>query len=269
MRRGGAWGVMWRNGIDGWRGMCTPKLLQVPKPVPQHVVTSLREERRRRERLATFFRDVEVTTLRGEPKGSVPVACAVFDVALRTDILQRVVLWQQARKRKPTIAVKDRSEVSGGGRKPWQQKGTGRARHGSIRSPLWRGGGKAHARRGGISWEFKLPKKVRRLGLRVALSARMREGKLVIVDDLEIEEAKTALLKGVLESRGWSNALIIDESFPETFRLACNNIPNVDMLPARGANVYSVLKRRNLIISKKGLDYLHNHLLRLPLPKSD
>jgi large subunit ribosomal protein L4 len=264
-KSGGGGGARWLA-FDGRRGMCAASAsasVEVPKPVAPHVVSSLKEEKRRRERLATLYREYPVTSLTGEERGKAEVATAVFDHPLRTDILQRVVLWQQAKKRAPAIPVKRRDEVRGGGKKPWPQKGQGRARAGSIRSPLWRGGGKAHGRRA-HTWEFSLNKKVRRLGVRVALSARMREGKLVIVDDLEIENNKTSLLKSIFDKRGWDNALIISEEFPDNFKLACSNIPHVDVLPAKGANVYSILLRRHLILTKSALEHLHRHLLRLP-----
>jgi len=238
------------------------KVVVVPKPAAPHTVSRVQEEKRRREKVATNYAEYPVVSLSGEAKGSIELASAVFEMPLRKDLLQRVVLWQQARKRPDAIPVKRRGEVSGGGRKPWHQKGSGRARHGSIRSPLWRGGGKAHGRRA-KSWAFDMPKKVRRLALRTAISARMQEGRLVIVEDLDIEDHKTSLLQGVLDRNGWDSALVISEAVPDNFKLACSNIATVDVLPALGANVYSILKRRQLVISRSGVDYLHKFLLRL------
>mmetsp|Transcript_34648 Transcript_34648/g.67904 ORF Transcript_34648/g.67904 Transcript_34648/m.67904 type:complete len:343 (-) Transcript_34648:111-1139(-) len=238
-------------------------LLDVPKPMAPHPVSHIKEEQRRRERIATFYFDHPVMNLGGEQVGTMPLATACFQQPLRKDLLQRVVLWQQFKKRADAIPVKNRSEVRGGGKKPWPQKGSGRARHGSIRSPLWKGGGKAMARKA-KSWEYDMNKKVRRLALRVALSARMREGKLTIVEDLDIKTNKTAFMQQIIDKNGWDNALIIGTPLPETFKLACGNIGHVDVLPGIGANVYSILRRRNLIISKGGVEYLHKFLLRLP-----
>ena len=167
-----------------------PALQPPPVPAPR-VVASLAEERLRRERVATtFFKHPVLDLQTKEQVGEIDLATAIFKQEVRVDILQRVVLWQRAKRRVISRPAKTRSMVSGGGKKPWRQKGTGRARHGSIRSPIWKGGGKAH---GPVvrSFAFKLQKKVRRLGLRCALAARFREGMFCIIESEKIPDYKT------------------------------------------------------------------------------
>jgi len=153
--------------------------------------------------------------------------------------------------------------VSGGGKKPWKQKGTGRARAGSIRSPLWRHGGKAH---GPVqrSFEIKCQKKVRRLALRTALSARLAEGRLVIWDSDALPEHRTSLLKDVTSKWGWSDALVITGPMVhKNLALASRNLHWFDVLPCIGSNVMSILKRRQLVLTRDAVEYLHKFLLRL------
>lgn len=201
--------------------------------------------------------------------GQIELAAAVFRQEQRLDILNRVVLWQRAKKRVIARPAKTRAMVAGGGKKPWRQKGSGRARHGSNRSPIWKGGGKAH---GPVprSFAFDLPKKVRRLGLRVALSARMREGKCAVIQSEALKEGKTQYLRTLLSQWGWNNVLFIGGADIErNFKLASNNIPHCDVLPAIGANVYSILKRQQLVLTTEAVELLHAHLLRTRAPGPD
>ena len=137
-------------------------------------------------------------------KGEVVLDNRVFGVAIRRDIVQRVVVWQRARWRKGTAHTKTRAEVSGGGKKPWRQKGTGRARHGSIRSPLWRGGGKAHGKKK-RDFSFKLNRKVRQMGMRVALAAKWREGNLFVVDVEGVDSRRTGEFVDALEAVSYTH----------------------------------------------------------------
>lgn len=194
----------------------------------------------------------------------------VFNVPVRTDILHRVVRWQRAKRRQGTHKAKTRAEVSGGGRKPWKQKGTGRARAGSIRSPLWRKGGvifppvpRSHA--------HSLPKRVRRLGLKCALSAKINEGRLIVVDSLIVQPAKTKVfarkLDKLIQGSTHRSVLFIDssksgEEAGEPFRRASGNLPGVEAVPVIGANVYSILKRDYLIITKQAAELLVERLNR-------
>jgi len=200
--------------------------------------------------------DLTVKTLEGKDAGTISLSDAVFGLEPREDIIARVVRWQLAKKQQGTHKTKGRAEVSRTGSKMYKQKGTGRARHHSARAPQFRGGGKAH---GPVvrSHAFDLPKKVRALGLRHALSAKLRAENLIIVDDLAAVEAKTKLLAGNLETLGLTNALIIGGAEVDTnFALAAKNIPNVDVLPVQGINVYDILRRGTLVLSKAAVEAL-------------
>jgi len=205
--------------------------------------------------VSTFFRPENIVK-------EVTLPNAIFGVPYREDILQRVVRWQLARRRLGLAKTKDRGEVSGGGKKPFKQKGTGRARAGSIRSPLWRHGGTTHGPRGNKNWEHKLPKKVRKLGLKVALSVKFRERKLVLIDSLDLESYKTIDSAYAIDERGWESVLFIDGNDAENTnaRSAMGNLHYADILPARGANVYSILNREMLVLTLSGLADLEHRL---------
>lgn len=200
--------------------------------------------------------DLTVKTLEGKEAGTISLSDAVFGLEPREDIIARVVRWQLAKKQQGTHKSKGRSEVSRTGSKMYKQKGTGRARHHSARAPQFRGGGKAH---GPVvrSHAFDLPKKVRALGLRHALSAKLRAESLIVIDDLASSEARTKLVAANLASLGLTNALIIGGSEVDTnFALAAKNIPNVDVLPVQGINVYDILRRGTLVLSKAAVEAL-------------
>ena len=200
--------------------------------------------------------ELTVKTLEGKDAGTIALSDAVFGLEPREDILARVVRWQLAKKQQGTHKSKGRSEVSRTGSKMYKQKGTGRARHHSARAPQFRGGGKAH---GPVvrSHAFDLPKKVRALGLRLALSAKLRSESLIVVDDLVATEAKTKLLLGNLAALGLTNALVIGGAeIDGNFKLAAQNIPNVDVLPVQGINVYDILRRGTLVLSKAAVEAL-------------
>lgn len=200
--------------------------------------------------------DLKVTTLEGKAAGKVSLSDTVFGLEPRQDILQRMVRWQLARKQQGTHKTKGRSEINKTGAKMFRQKGTGRARRSSARAPQFRGGGKAHgpvAR----SHEHGLPKKVRTLALRHALSAKMQAEELIVVDKLAAKEPKTNKLTGSLEKLGISNALFIGGAeLDSNFKLAAQNIPNVDVLPVQGINVYDILRRGKLVLSKDAVEAL-------------
>jgi large subunit ribosomal protein L4 len=196
----------------------------------------------------------------------------IFNVPVRLDILHRVVRWQRAKAQQGTHKAKDRSEVRGGGRKPWRQKGTGRARQGSIRAPQWRGGGAVH---GPVprSHAHKLPKKVRRLGLKCALSAKAHEGRLLLLDSLRPTEPKTkelaAKLARLMAGRPRRSALLVDAAKDgadggAVLRRAGRNLEGVDIVPACGANVYGILRRDVLILTQGAADALAARL-RAPI----
>ena len=200
--------------------------------------------------------DLNVTTLEGKEAGKVSLSDAIFGLDPREDILARIVRWQLAKRQQGTHKALNRSEVARTGAKMYRQKGTGRARHSSARVPQFRGGGKAH---GPVvrSHEHDLPKKVRALGLRHALSAKARSQDLIVVDELAASEAKSKLLSGSLNRLGLSNALFIGGAeLDGNFRLAAKNIPNIDVLPVQGINVYDILRRGKLVLSKAAIEAL-------------
>ncbi len=200
--------------------------------------------------------DIKITTLSGADAGKVSLSDEIFGLDPRDDILQRVVRWQLAKKHQGTHQAKGRADVARTGAKMYKQKGTGRARHHSARAPQFRGGGKAH---GPVvrSHEHDLPKKVRALGLKHALSAKAKSASLIIVDDLAIGDAKTKVLAQSLASLGLTNALVIGGAeVDRNFKLAATNIPNIDVLPIQGINVYDILRRGTLVLSKAAVEAL-------------
>mmetsp|Transcript_26792 Transcript_26792/g.61739 ORF Transcript_26792/g.61739 Transcript_26792/m.61739 type:complete len:284 (+) Transcript_26792:1-852(+) len=206
--------------------------------------------------------EVPVIRLTGEEVGSVKMYDEVFQVPLRRDILHRVVMWQRNKRRQGSASSKGRSEVRGGGRKPWKQKGTGRARQGTIRAPHWRGGGAAHGPKP-RDHSTGLQKKVRALGLKVALSARMREGRLFVIENDVVDTHKTKPLLEKLEALQWTRPLIItDTVINRNLHFASRNIKGVRLLPWVGANVYDILLHHQLVITRSALDSLHQRFIK-------
>ena len=200
--------------------------------------------------------DIKITTLSGESAGEVKLSDEIFGLDPREDILQRVVRWQLAKKQQGTHKAKGRAEISRTGAKMYKQKGTGRARHHSARAPQFRGGGKAH---GPVvrSHAIDLPKKVRALALKHALSSKAKSGSLIVVDSVAQKEAKTAGLLATFGKLAWTNALIIDgAAVDQNFALSARNIPHIDVLPVQGINVVSILKRDKLVLTKAALEAL-------------
>jgi large subunit ribosomal protein L4 len=192
----------------------------------------------------------KVTTLAAGSAGSIELDDAIYGLEPRSDILHRMVRYQQLKRMAGTHHAKDRSEVIVTGKKMYKQKGTGGARHGDKSVPQWRGGGKAFGPRP-RSHAIGLPKKVRTLALRHALSSKVRSGELVVLDKAEASDGKTKALKAAFQKLELSNALIIDGAELEPgFARAARNIPNIDVLPAQGINVYDILRRRKLVLTK-------------------
>ena len=200
--------------------------------------------------------DITISTLAGKEAGKVELSDSIFGLDPREDILQRVVRWQLAKRQQGTHQSKGRADIARTGAKMYKQKGTGRARHHSARAPQFRGGGKAHgpvAR----SHEHDLPKKVRALGLKHALSAKLKASSLIVVDELKLDEAKTKALVANFATLGLSNALVIGGSeLDANFQRAAANIPNIDVLPIQGINVYDILRRGTLVLSKAAVEAL-------------
>ncbi|MBT5414095.1 MAG: 50S ribosomal protein L4 [Rhodospirillaceae bacterium] len=202
----------------------------------------------------------KVVSLENKAAGDIELDEAIFGVEVRRDILHRVVNWQLARRQAGTHKTKQRSEVTGTGAKPWRQKGLGRARAGSVKSPIWRGGGVTFGptpRDHG----HKLNKKLRKLGLCNALSAKQAEGKLVVLDTAKLSSPKTKELVDRLAGLGWGRALIIDgPQVDENLARAAANIPNLDVLPQQGANVYDILRRDTLVLTRDAVEHLQARL---------
>ena len=194
---------------------------------------------------------LDVIKLDGGKGGSIELADDIFGIEeIRGDILQRVVTWQLAKRRSGNHKVQVRNEVSRTSKKMYKQKGTGGARHGSRRAAQFVGGARAH---GPVvrSHAFDLPKKVRALALRHALSSKAKDGSLIVVDNVTIADPKTSALRETLGKIGVTHALVIaGAEADKNFGLAARNIPNVDVLPNAGLNVYDVLRRRTLVLTK-------------------
>ncbi|MDH6269849.1 large subunit ribosomal protein L4 [Rhizobium sp. SG_E_25_P2] len=200
--------------------------------------------------------DLVVKTLEGNDAGTLSVSDAIFGLEPREDLIARMVRYQLAKKRQGTHQTKTRAEISRTGKKMYKQKGTGRARHHSARAPQFRGGGRAH---GPVtrSHAHDLPKKIRALALRHALSAKAKSETLIVVDNLVAAEAKTKILVNAFAGLGLSNALFIGGAeLDSNFKLAAQNIPNVDVLPVQGINVYDILRRNTLVLSKAAVEAL-------------
>ena len=202
----------------------------------------------------------DVINLDAAPAGEVELNEAIFGLEPRADILHRVVRWQRARAQAGTHKVKTRSETSYSTKKIYRQKGTGGARHGDRNAPIFRKGGvykgptpRSHA--------HDLPKKVRALGLKHALSAKAGSGKLVVLDSADMAEPKTAQLAKAAKALGWRRVLVIDGAqVNENFARAAQNIEGIDVLPSVGANVYDILRRDMLVITRAGLEALEARL---------
>lgn len=200
--------------------------------------------------------ELKVTTLDGKAAGSVDLKDDVFGLEVRPDILHRMVRYQQLKAMAGTHDVKNRSEGARTGKKFVKQKGSGGARHGDRKAPQFRGGGRAFGPTP-RSHAIDLPKKVRALALKHALSSKAKAGSLVVVDSVAQKEAKTAALRTTFGKLEWANALIIDGAdIDQNFALAARNIPNIDVLPIQGINVVSILKRDKLVLTKAALEAL-------------
>ncbi len=201
-----------------------------------------------------------VITLEAGKAGDIELSDDIFGLEPRADLLHRVVRWQRAKAQAGTHSVLGKSDVSYSTKKIYRQKGTGGARHGSRKAPIFRHGGvykgptpRSHA--------FDLPKKVRALGLKHALSAKVAAGELVIVDSLNIAEAKTSAVAKAVKENGWKRVLVIDGAeVNENFARAARNLEGVDVLPSMGANVYDILRRDTLVLTRAGVEALEARL---------
>ncbi|MHA1569573.1 MAG: 50S ribosomal protein L4 [Alphaproteobacteria bacterium] len=201
-----------------------------------------------------------IIDLQNKAAGEISLNEAVFGLDVRKDLLARMVNWQLAKRRAGTHKTKNVSEIRGTTKKPYKQKGTGRARSGSLRSPQNRGGAVIFGPRV-RSHAFALPKKVRKLALRTALSAKQADGKLVVIDSARLKAPKTKELSDKIAKLGWRSALIIDgPEVDANFAKAVSNLPRIDVLPQQGANVYDILRRDTLVLTKDAVQHLEARL---------
>jgi large subunit ribosomal protein L4 len=198
---------------------------------------------------------VKVVTLENKAAGEVELSDAIFGLEVRKDLLHRMVEYQRAKAQSGTHKTKTISEISGTTKKPFKQKGTGSARQGSLRSAQMRGGAtifgpvvRSHA--------VNMNKKERALALKHALSAKQKEGTLIVIDSTQVKDAKTKKMADSFKKNGWTAPLIIDAKIDEQFAKAARNIKHVDVLPSAGANVYDILRHKQLILTKDALKHL-------------
>jgi large subunit ribosomal protein L4 len=203
---------------------------------------------------------IDVTSFDGQTAGSIDLSDEVFGLEPRADLIFRMIRWQLAKRRAGTHAVKNRAEIARTGKKMYKQKGTGGARHGSARVPQFRGGGRAFGPQV-RSHEHDLTKKVKALALRHALSAKAKDGAIVIWENALLAEPKTKLLKAGFDKTGLASALIIDGAAPQiNFALAARNLPRIDVLPVEGVNVYDIIRRDKLVLTRSAVDALEARL---------
>jgi large subunit ribosomal protein L4 len=203
---------------------------------------------------------INVIDISSKASGTTNLSDAIFGLEPRKDILHRTVVYQLAKKRAGTHKVKNRAEITATTKKMYKQKGTGSARHGSKKVPQFRGGGRAfgpHPR----DHSIKLTKKFRKLALRHALSSKLKDGNIVILSEAKLSKPKTSLLVKNLQKMAVDSAIFIDaQEFDKNFELATMNIPNIDILPVQGINVYDMLKRDKLFITKAALKEIEGRL---------
>ncbi len=190
---------------------------------------------------------VDVLDRTNSKVGQLDLSEAVFGAEIKPNLLHEVVVWQLAKRRKGSASTKTRVEVRGGGRKPWRQKGTGRARVGTRRSPLWRGGGVTFGPKP-RDYSYTLPRKVKKAALRVALSDKLGEGKLTVLKGFDLEQIKTKAFVEVMDNLETQNALVITAAADEVLEKSSRNVPKFKVLRAQGLNVYDILKYDRLVL---------------------
>lgn len=202
----------------------------------------------------------DVLNTRAEKVGEIDLNDALFNVEIKTGILHEVVCMQRANRRSGSACTKTRGEVSGGGAKPWRQKGTGRARAGSRTSPVWRGGGTVFGPKP-RDYSYSMPKKVKRLALKMAISARNQEGNLVIVDAFELPEIKTKDFVGVMKNFEFDNCLLITSEIDDKISISARNAVGYKVLSVAGLNVYDILKHSKLMLIQSSLAKIEERLM--------
>jgi large subunit ribosomal protein L4 len=202
----------------------------------------------------------DVLNTRAEKVGEIDLNDSLFNVEIKTGILHEVVCMQRANRRSGSACTKTRGEVSGGGAKPWRQKGTGRARAGSRTSPVWRGGGTVFGPKP-RDYSYSMPKKVKRLALKMAISARNQEGNLVIVDSFELPEIKTKDFVGVMKNFKFDNCLLITSEIDDKISISARNAVGYKVLSVAGLNVYDILKHSKLMLIQSSLAKIEERLM--------
>jgi large subunit ribosomal protein L4 len=202
----------------------------------------------------------DVLNTRAEKVGEIDLNDSLFNVEIKTGILHEVVCMQRANRRSGSACTKTRGEVSGGGAKPWRQKGTGRARAGSRTSPVWRGGGTVFGPKP-RDYSYSMPKKVKRLALKMAISARNQEGNLVIVDSFELPEIKTKDFVGVMKNFEFANCLVITNEIDDKISMSARNAVGYKVLSVAGLNVYDILKHSKLMLIQSSLSKIEERLM--------
>jgi large subunit ribosomal protein L4 len=201
-----------------------------------------------------------IVNIKNEKVGEIELNDSLFGVEVKPYVLHEVVRMQMAKRRAGTACTKTRAEVRGSSAKPYRQKGTGRARAGSRRSPIWRGGGTTFGPKP-RSYAYNLPKKVRKLGLRMALSARMAEQRLCVLDDFKLDAIKTKDFVSVMNSLEFDNALVVIPANDDILERSSRNVPGYKVLPSAGLNVYDILLHKNVILLQSTIDQLEERLL--------
>jgi large subunit ribosomal protein L4 len=202
---------------------------------------------------------VDVLNTKGEKVSEIELAEDIFNVPVKSSVLHEVVTMQRAARRSGTASVKNRSAIVGSTKKLFRQKGTGRARRGDIKSPLLRGGGVVfgpHPR----SYAYKVPKKVRKLALKMALSSKMRDNEMIVLDRLELERVKTKDFVAIIQSLDTDNVLLVTDQKDANLELSSRNVPNVKVLRSEGLNVYDLLRYKNVILLEPAVKALEGRL---------
>jgi len=203
---------------------------------------------------------VDIVNSTGKKVSEIDLRDEIYNVPVKSSVLHEVVTMQLAGKRAGSAAVKHRSDVSGSQRKLFRQKGTGRARRGNIKSPLLRGGGVVFGP-DPKSWAYKVPKKVRRLALKMALSSKLQDEAILVLDNLELEEIKTRALLDITDSLNVDNVLIVVDKADEKLELSSRNVPHMKVLRCEGLNVYDILKYKKLVLLEDSVKGIEGRLL--------
>ncbi|MGO9570084.1 MAG: 50S ribosomal protein L4 [Desulfomonilaceae bacterium] len=204
---------------------------------------------------------VDVINQKGEKINSIELDDSVFNADIRDALVQRVVVWQLAKRRSGTASTKTRGEIRGGGKKPWRQKGTGRARAGTNRSPIWTGGGTIFGPKP-RSYAFSLPKKMRKAALRSVLTAKLKDDQLTVIDKIELDAPKTKVFVEIMKTMGLEaeKTLFVTAEKDETLLRSSRNLYKVLVLPIEGLNVYDLLRFNRLVVLEAAVPRIHERL---------